>query len=108
MNSITLTCISSTATQKQDGFIVKLQTTADKSVVTAFGSKTQKSQTTYYIKLDTPVKVGFSAPLDLDMFTIVERPFDLEVDATPANPAMGIAAEPARTETVLLKWLQIK
>lgn len=107
MNKVLLTCISSTPSVN-GGFVVKLQSTSDLVVTTAFGTKTQKSQLTYYIKLDTTVKPGFAAELDLSQFEIVERPFMLDVAATAANPAIGQAAVPAHQEEIMLKWLQIR
>ena len=99
-----LTVLSATASTGIDpitnkpvlpGFVVKLQTKEDKSVVTAFGTKTSATQETYYMKLDTAPAVGFKAPLEMDDFKVVERPYT-------------ITEGPDAGTTIMLKWLHIK
>lgn len=79
------------------GEILKLQNKQEgKTLKTAFGTKTQNVQITYYMKVDEcPLKVGSKETLDLDMFNIVERPFTIEEGENAGSD-------------IILKWLQIK
>lgn len=95
MNNISLTVIKATATKKGDGFITKLQNKQDKSVTTAFGKKTATTQVTYYAKFDEQKPAGFTAELDLDMFRVEERPYEI-----PEGENKGV--------TIMNKWLHIK
>ena len=93
-NLINLEVIT-TKPSSNGGHIIKLQNKAVKTLVTPFGTKKTESQTTYYMKLETPGKVGFKADLDIEQFNVIEREFTPE-DAEPG-------AEP-----LMLKWLQLK
>jgi hypothetical protein len=99
-NLIKLTCISSTASSN-GGFILKLQNKETLTIATPFGDKTQGTQQTFYMKVDGACPVGKVAQLDLDMFKIVPRPFDLPESGTLGTP--GYKAP----ELITLNWLQI-
>lgn len=86
------TVVSSTASEK-GGFILKLQNKADKVETTAFGTVIQKSQETYYMKVQATQKVGFTAELDIDQFKVTPLPYVLPEGSENAG------------ETVQLKWL---
>lgn len=80
------------------GVILKLQNkTEAKAVETAFGTKTASKQTTYYMKVDKPIAVGFKADLDIDAFEVVERPYTIEDENSEDNG-----------KTINCKWLHIK
>lgn len=104
--STTFTVSSITPTAKKDGYITKLQTKESKVVdLGLLGNKTQTTQLTYYIKLDKPqVKVGQEVPVDMAMFSVVERAYTMPVDAIledgTSNPQAG--------QDVMLKWLHLK
>ena len=87
-----LTCISSTPSEN-GGHILKLQNKNDKVVQSAFGTTTQKQQTTYYMKVGAPCAVGFSADLDLGNYKVTEMPYVLPEGSEHAG------------DTVQLKWL---
>ena len=90
------TCISSTPTSKNDGFITKLQGKVVKTAdMGAFGTKTQINQETYYIKMQNQVPVNTTAPLDLSKFRIQEEAYTI-----PEGPDAG--------KVVNLKWLFLK
>ena len=96
MTTVNLTLISKTPSEN-GGEILKLQNADEKAEQTAFGMKTQKTQVTYYMKVDKcPLAKGKSADLDLDMFNIVERPFEIEDEETK------------EMKTIHLKWLHLK
>ena len=124
MNIVKLKCISSTAS-KNGGFVVKLQNNSDLVMDTPFGKKTQKSQTTFYTKMDQNVTVGTEGDLDISKFNVVENPY--VIAGTPAkeavyepNPAqpnpelpnhlvlVSPAVEATPDVTVQLKWLFLK
>lgn len=112
-NLINLTVVKCTPSSK-GGSILKLQNKDTKQVSTAFGITSQASQQTFYLKVASPMQVGFVAPLDTDMFAITELPFN--IPAADAQPAVGIPgqlgyieAKPATSgELVMLKWLFLK
>lgn len=99
-----LTCIACTASEN-GGFILKLQNKSDKVETSAFGTTTQKQQSTYYMKVGSnmvadPAKagkqrtvLGVVADLDLDNYKVTELPYVLPEGAENAG------------ETVQLKWL---
>lgn len=98
-----LTVVQATPTPnaKNPGFIVKLQSKEDKSVATAFGTKTSSQQTTYYIKLDSAPEVGFTADMDLTPFRVEERPTTI-TDNDAQSTTFG--------EEIIIqcKWLHVK
>jgi hypothetical protein len=57
------------------GYKHKLQTKSVVTQTTAFGPASQGHQETYYMKLDNPCDLGFSAPIDLSLYNVVEEPF---------------------------------
>lgn len=96
MSAITLTLVKSTPSEN-GGFILKLQNKDEKVMETAFGTKTQATQETYYMKVDKPaIKVGKSADLDISDFKVVERPYEIDDE------------ENGGKKTISLKWLQIR
>ena len=114
-NKITLGLVHVTPTTQAEtpGFILKLQAKNHNVVETAFGTKEQDSQLTYYMKVkqvSPGIKLAkdpgsnkmlpttpFSAELDLDEFDITPRDFTIEDTTSPDNG-----------KTVELKWLQLK
>lgn len=95
-NLIQLSVVSATPSSN-GGFIVKLQNKSSSMVQTPFGMKTSTKQQTYYMKLDSAPQVGFSAPLDIDLFNVVERSHTIEDVTSDKNG-----------ESISLKWLQSK
>lgn len=91
MATIALTVTKATASTN-GGFILKLVN--DSSMVTPFGNKKQTK--TLYMKVETAPKVGFKADLDLDMFVIVPREYQIPEDA-----------EENAGEIIMLDWLQL-
>lgn len=71
-----------------NNFITKI--VSEKKVIVVGIEKIAKI--TYYVALPSAPAVGSTHELDLDLFTIVERPFDL----------------PNGEGTIMLKWLHIK
>ena len=95
MSTISLTVVKSTPS-KNGGHILKLQNKQSKTIATPFGQKTQSSQETYYMKVDAPQAVGFTATLDTDAYKVIERDF---VITDPTSDLNG--------QTIQLKWLSI-
>lgn len=95
MSKVKLTCISSNATAKNDGFITKLQGTVTKSADTGFGIKVQTNQETYYIKMNSQVPINQVGELDLDLFRIQQEDYTI-----PSGVDAG--------KVVQLKWLFLK
>jgi hypothetical protein len=90
-NQVTLT-VSKSKESSNGGYVLTLKHKSDsESVATPFGNTT-KSDTlnTYYMKVEDAPENGFSAQLDLDDYTIVERPFTTESG-----------------KDLMLKWLHI-
>lgn len=111
--------VTKSTASSNGGYIITLQSKETKTMDTPFGKKVQESQLTYYMKVTEAQPVGKEAPMDVDLFEIVERPY--VIPATPAsyaaNPAQPdptlpnhlLITAPAQPEvTVALKWLQIK
>ena len=84
--------MSSTASEN-GGHILKLQSKQDKVQETVFGTTTQKSQETYYLKVGAPVAVGTVGDIDISKFKVTELPYVLP----EGNENAG--------QTVMLKWL---
>lgn len=63
---------------------------SSKSVIVLGIEKVAK--VTYYVALTSAAKVGSTHELDLSMFTIMERPYEL----------------PDTKEVIMLKWLHLK
>lgn len=92
---LVLECMSCTATEAADGYILKLQHHETKSMKTPFGMKVQPIQHTFYMKVAEECEVGFKAEMDMDTMRIVERSFTMPEDADNA----GVIVQ--------LKWLHL-
>ena len=79
------------------GFIVKLQSKSVNTVQTVFGTIESNTQKTYYAKVQNEAKVGTEGPIDLSLFDVVTR--DWEIDDEESE-MFG--------ETVQLDWLYPK
>ena len=64
--------------------------------IQVLGQEKVSGQITYFIALAKPTKVGTEHELDMDMFRVEERPYEV------ANPDTG------EKQTLMLKWLHIK
>ena len=94
--TLNLQVMTSTATEKNDGYIVKLQHSSTKNEKTPFGVKTQKVQHTFYMKLDDAPEVGFKADMNLDEWRITERPYIIDDETSDMHG-----------QTIMLKWLHM-
>lgn len=92
---LALKCVSCTPTEAADGFILKLVHSSSKQMKTPFGLKVTPIKHTFYMKVSEECVVGFEAEQDLDLFNIVERPFDV------ADTDTG------EVITIWCKWLHI-
>lgn len=93
---MTLELVSATES-KNGGHILKLQNKDVKSAETPFGLKTQKTQHTFYMKVDAVAgKVGDKHEMNLDEFKIIERPYTIDDDTSENNG-----------DEIMLKWLSI-
>lgn len=99
-----LTVVKCTPSTK-GGFLLKLQSKAAKQLDTAFGSITQTSQETYYMKVGTTQPVGKVADLDIDLFKVTELPFTIPAQPTIGTPGQPEYKEATMEEVIQLKWL---
>jgi len=91
-NSIVTLAVTKCTSSKNGGYVLTLVHKSEGVLVaTPFGNTIKTGITTYYMKVDEPIEVGFDAPIDLSGYDIVERPFT-------TNDNVDID----------LKWLHIK
>jgi len=91
----------STEPTKNKNFIHTVKTEGKE--VEVLGQKKMSGQLTYFIALPGITPVGTESEIDMNMFSITERPFTpLTVDGLPESDENG--------ETIVhqLKWLHIK
>lgn len=84
----TFEVISSNPSNEGKTFVTKI---TNKVVVKTFAGDKTKSET-YYISGSKQLKVGAKVEVDLDIFNVMEHPFE--------NPDTG--------EVIQLKWLHLK
>lgn len=96
---IELTCVKCTESVN-GGYVLKLQNKDDKVMVSPFGTTTQKKQVTYYMKVGTPVTLGFKGIINPDNYKVTEMPYEI-----PEFGEDGITANVNAGEIVQNKWL---
>ena len=84
----------STKPSKNGNFIHTLKT--EGKVVNVLGQEKVSGQLTYFIALAKPTPVGSEHELDMDLFRVEERPYEV------ADTATGALVK------LMLKWLHIK
>jgi hypothetical protein len=84
----------STEPTKNNNYIHTLKTEGKE--VEVLGQKKMSGQLTYFIALPGVTPVGTASEIDMGVFTVTERPFDVTDEQT------------GETQTLLLKWLHIK
>lgn len=91
--NVTVTKVSNEPT-KNGNYIHTLKT--EGKVVEVLGQKKNANQLTYFIALPGITPVGTESQIEMDMFNITERPFDVTDEQS------------GETQTLLLKWLHVK
>ena len=91
--NVTVSKVSSEPS-KNGNYIHTLKT--EGKIVEILGQKKMANQLTYFIALPGVTPVDTVSQIDMEMFTITERPFDV-TDETSGE-----------TQTLLLKWLHVK
>ena len=95
MSTIKVTVIKCTASTKNKGVnIVTVRNVSEG--VEALGTKLTGNQSTYYMATMAPVPVGSEHQLNMDLYEIQERPYQV-ADATTGE-----------IKTIPLKWLRGK
>lgn len=79
---------------KNGNYITTMKT--EGTIVEVMGVKKQSGGLTYFIALPSAPPVGKTDDIDLDLFTVTERPYVVKNTETGAD------------ETLMLKWLSIK
>lgn len=95
MSTIKVTVLKSTASTKNPGtHIVTVRNMSEG--VEALGTKLTGSQSTFYMATVAPVPVGSEHDLNMDLFQVVERPYEVTDKVT------------GEVKTLPLKWLRAK
>ena len=95
MSTIKVTVLKSTASAKNPGVhIVTVRNMAEG--VQALGTTLTGSQSTYYMATVAPVAVGTEHELNMDLFQVQERPYEVTDKVT------------GEVKTLQLKWLRGK
>jgi hypothetical protein len=95
-NKVEVTVSKVSAQPTSNGNFIHTLKTEGNNAVTVFGEEKKANGLTYYIALKGQQKVGAKDTIDLDLFNIVERPFDVTDEQS------------GEVTTYLLKWLHVK
>jgi hypothetical protein len=93
---LALKCVSCSATEAGDGFILTLKHESFKEMKTPFGVKKQPIRHTFYMKVSDECPVDTEADMNMDDFNIIERVFETKDETT------------GEVITMWLKWLHLK
>ena len=91
--NVTVTKVSSEPS-KNGNYIHTLKTEGKE--VEILGQTKKANQLTYFIALPGITPVGTESQIEMEMFTITERPYDVTDEQS------------GETQTLLLKWLHVK
>jgi hypothetical protein len=95
MSTIKVTVLKSTESKKNPG--VNIVTVRNMSEgIQALGTTLTGSQSTYYMATTSPVPVGSEHELNMDLFQVQERPYEVTDTVT------------GEVKTLQLKWLRGK
>lgn len=95
MSMIKVTVAKCSSKPSKNGNFIHTVKTEGKTV-NVLGQEKKSGQLTYFIALPKPTAVGSEHELNMDMFSITERPYEV-ADATTGE-----------MKTLMLKWLHIK
>ena len=95
MNLLKVKVSKVSATASTNGNFIHTVKTEGKKVV-VLGQEKTSGALTYFIALPAATAVGTEHEIDMDLFSVTERPYEV------ADPATGEA------QTLILKWLHIK
>jgi hypothetical protein len=95
MNKIKVTVTKCSTTPSKSGNYIHTVKTEGKTVQ-VLGQNKVSGQLTYFIALQKPTALNSVHELDMDNFSITERPYEV-ADATTGE-----------VKTLMLKWLHIK